>query len=82
MDLIERDEVILIRGNHEDLLEAITDTWDEMSYLEKENISNGTAETIINKVDIIPYPRINKKYETKDLKNMIMHYQKYGKNII
>ena len=47
MDLIERDEVILIRGNHEDLLEAMIDTWDEMSYLEKENISNGTAETVL-----------------------------------
>ena len=47
MDLIERDEVILIKGNHEDLLEAMIDTWDEMSYLEKENISNGTAETIL-----------------------------------
>ena len=47
MDLIERDEVILIRGNHEDLLEDMIDTWDEMSYLEKENISNGTAETIL-----------------------------------
>lgn len=43
---------------------------------------NGTAETIKNKVDIIQYPRINKKYETKDLKNMILPEYKSDKKKI
>lgn len=43
---------------------------------------NGTASTIKKNVDIIQYPRINKKYEIKDLKNMTLPEYKCNKKKI
>lgn len=43
---------------------------------------NGTASTIKKDVEIIQYPRINKKYEIKDLKNMLLPEYKCNKKKI
>ena len=43
---------------------------------------NGTASTIKKDVEIIQYPRINKKYEIKDLKNMTLPEYKCNKKKI
>ena len=43
---------------------------------------NGTASTIKKDVEIIQYPRINKKYEIKDLKNMLLPKYKCNKKKI
>jgi len=46
LDLMERDEVILIRGNHEDLAEQLLNRWHMKSYLEPSHNSNGTVDTV------------------------------------
>ncbi len=43
---------------------------------------NGTASTIKKDVEIIQYPRINKKYEIKDLKNLLLPEYKCNKKKI
>lgn len=43
---------------------------------------NGTASIIKKDVEIIQYPRINKKYEIKDLKNMLLPEYKCNKKKI
>lgn len=43
---------------------------------------NGTASTIKKDVEIIQFPRINKKYEIKDLKNMTLPEYKFNKKKI
>lgn len=43
---------------------------------------NGTASTIKKDVEIIQFPRINKKYEIKDLKNMTLPEYKCNKKKI
>lgn len=47
LDLIDRNEVILIRGNHEDLMLDLLNEWDEYSYLDKTNIQNGTVASML-----------------------------------
>lgn len=47
LKLMEKEEVILIRGNHEDLLEDLLNKWMRKSYLEYHHISNGTVDTVL-----------------------------------
>lgn len=51
LDLMEKDEVILIRGNHEDLMLDLLDEWDMCSYKDDINISNGTVCTALQLTD-------------------------------
>ena len=46
LDLLEKDQVILIRGNHEDLALNLLNNWHRGSYLEPHHHSNGTIDTL------------------------------------
>lgn len=47
MDLLAKDEIILIRGNHEDLTLSLLNRWHQRSYRESHHNSNGTVDTIL-----------------------------------
>lgn len=47
LDLIQKDEVILIKGNHEDLLEDMLNYWHRESYFKAINNNNGTVGTVL-----------------------------------
>lgn len=46
LELMERDEVILIRGNHEDLALDLLNGWHRGSWLQHHHHSNGTVDTL------------------------------------
>lgn len=46
LDLLEKDEVILIRGNHEDLAVELLHDWPQGGYLRSYHHSNGTVGTV------------------------------------
>ena len=46
LDLMEKNEVILIRGNHEDLTLDLLQGWYDGSYLKYHHHSNGTIDTV------------------------------------
>lgn len=46
LDLLEKDEVILIKGNHEDLTLQLLHNWDKGSYLHYSHRRNGTLDTV------------------------------------
>ena len=45
-DLLTKDQVILIRGNHEDLALNLLSNWHRHSYLQSHHHSNGTIDTL------------------------------------
>lgn len=45
-DLIKKDEVILIKGNHEDLTMDLLNNWHQKSYQYSHHHSNGTIDTV------------------------------------
>ena len=47
LDLLARDEVILIRGNHEDLALDLLNRWPYGSYWQPHHHSNGTVDTVL-----------------------------------
>ncbi len=46
LDLMDRDQVILIRGNHEDLTMKLLNQWHLGSYTQRHHLSNGTVDTV------------------------------------
>ena len=46
LDLIEKDEVILIQGNHEDLMLQLSNGWANWSFLQGHHQANGTIDTV------------------------------------
>lgn len=46
LELLEQDQVILIRGNHEDLTLDLIHAWHRRSYLQPHHHSNGTLDTL------------------------------------
>ena len=46
LDLMEKEEIILIRGNHEDLTLDLLQGWYDCSYLKYHHHSNGTIDTV------------------------------------
>jgi len=46
LDLMEKDEVILIKGNHEDLMIRLLERWDKGSWAERHNHTNRTMDTV------------------------------------
>lgn len=46
LDLMDKDEVILIRGNHEDLALDLLHHWHSRSYLQSHHYTNGTLDTV------------------------------------
>ena len=47
LDLMLREEVILIRGNHEDLALELLNNWNKGSFLQRHHLSNGTVDTVL-----------------------------------
>ncbi len=47
LDLMEKDQVILIRGNHEDLALRLLNKWHLESYLSSRHNTNGTVGTVL-----------------------------------
>lgn len=47
VELMGQNQVILIRGNHEDLMLDMLNNWEEHSYLFSQHISNGTIGTVL-----------------------------------
>jgi len=47
LDLLSKDEVILIRGNHEDLMLALLDDWCIRSFEQRRHLHNGTVDTVL-----------------------------------
>lgn len=46
MDLLAKDEVILIKGNHEDLALDLLKDWNRYSYMSSHHHTNGTLDTV------------------------------------
>lgn len=46
LDLMKKDEVILVRGNHEDLLLQLLHDWGQQSYYARHHIANRTVDTV------------------------------------
>ena len=46
LDLLDKDQVILIRGNHEDLTMNLLNNWHRRSYLQSHHHTNGTIDTL------------------------------------
>lgn len=51
LDLMKQDEIILIRGNHEDLTLELLNGWYRQSYWQFHHSSNGTIDTICQLLD-------------------------------
>lgn len=51
VDLMKKDEVILVRGNHEDLMLTLIQDWDNFGYMQSHHNSNGTVNTILQLTD-------------------------------
>ncbi|MCR4718755.1 MAG: metallophosphoesterase [Firmicutes bacterium] len=47
LDLMLREKVILIRGNHEDLALELLNNWNKGSFLQRYHHSNGTVDTVL-----------------------------------
>lgn len=63
LDLMSRDEVIIIRGNHEDLMLNLISDWANGSYLKSHHNSNGTVATVLQltettKFDLMTQPDV------------------------
>lgn len=46
LELLARDQVVLIRGNHEDLTLNLLNNWHRQSYLQTHHHTNGTIDTL------------------------------------
>lgn len=47
LDLMEKDQVILIRGNHEDIMLDLVSEWNDRGYRDYYFVANGTLETAL-----------------------------------
>ena len=54
LELLARDEVILVRGNHEDLALRLLHQWHRQSYLQYHHHTNGTIDTLCQLTGINP----------------------------
>lgn len=77
IELLERNQLILIRGNHEDLMFNLLTNWDEHSYLFSHHISNGTIGTALqltqsseDDLRVQPKTILQKMYDTPFLKKI------------
>lgn len=46
LDLLKKDQIILIKGNHEDLMEQLLNGWYKGSYFYPHHANNGTLDTV------------------------------------
>ncbi len=54
LELLKKDQVILIRGNHEDLALKLLNEWHLHSYLFSHHNSNGTVDTVLQLTNAEP----------------------------
>ena len=54
LDLLEKDEVILIRGNHEDLTMQLLHGWHRGSYFQLHHHTNRTIDTVLQLTGVDP----------------------------
>ncbi|MCD8286767.1 MAG: metallophosphoesterase [Clostridia bacterium] len=47
LDHMHAGDITLVRGNHEDLAVDMLNEWDEGSYVQRHNITNGTLDTLL-----------------------------------
>ncbi len=47
LSLLENDDVILIKGNHENLTLNLLSGWNQKSYLQSHHFTNGTLDTVL-----------------------------------
>jgi serine/threonine protein phosphatase 1 len=47
LELMKKNEVILIKGNHEDLMLELVKGWDRFSYMQPFHEANGTLDTVL-----------------------------------
>lgn len=52
LELMEKDQVILIRGNHEDLALQLLNGWHRGSYLQPHHHHNGTIDTVCQLTEV------------------------------
>ncbi len=52
LELIKEDAVILIKGNHEDLMEDLITNWHRKSYGSSHHATNGTLDTLVQLSEI------------------------------
>lgn len=69
IDLMKKDEVILIRGNHEDLLLCMLEDWDYYGYMDSHHNSNGTTNTVMQLTETNVIMPINQK----EVKNKLLN---------
>lgn len=55
LELLSRDQVILIRGNHEDLAMDLLHHWHRQSYLQTHHHTNGTIDTLCQLIGVSPW---------------------------
>ncbi len=84
IDLRAKDEVILIRGNHEDLMMDLIQGWKDLSYIQPHFRKNGTLSTFIQLTgatseDILSRPKevLEKLKKTPFVKQIIPSMKDY-----
>jgi len=77
-DLLEKNQAVLIRGNHEDLTLDLLHSWDSHSYFFSHHISNGTVSTVLQltgenetRLKLCPEQILKKMQDTVFMKNII-----------
>ncbi len=85
LELMDKDEVILIKGNHEDLILDLVNTLDNYSFKKWHHIQNGSVNTIlqlceVDHIDESNMKEIKEKMNNSDffkriIPNMINYYE-------
>lgn len=52
LDLLSKDEIVLIKGNHEDLALDLLNNWHKNSFLQYHHSTNGTLDTVCQLIGI------------------------------
>jgi len=63
LDLMAKEQVILIRGNHEDMSLELLNDWQRGSYLQRHHHSNGAVDTVFQLTDTTFYQLRNEPDE-------------------
>ena len=72
LDLLEKDQVVLIRGTHEDLALNLLHNWHRYSYLQSHHHTNGTIKG--RTISITPFVvSALKKVKYKQLENRLRY---------
>ncbi len=70
LELMRKGELILIRGNHEDLIEDMLDYWERGSYNEEHHFLNGTLDTVLQ---LTREPAVTLDYDDEKVARKLMN---------